>query len=477
MKTHQHTSKLRTLYTSVPARLGGVLAAGLVVLATGSSVLAWGPDRPTFTIEKPADYVTFNSITNNPAYGDERNFVRIKEATAPASAFSDDTKVQPGKEYEVYVYFHNNASKTLNDAAHGKKGIAQNARLRMAMPGGLKAGERTGITGYISADNANPGTVHDNSYMTATADVALRYIPGSAVVKSKGGVNDKKLPDALFSATGTHLGYDSLNGLLPGCNEYSGYVTFKFRADAPNFTIKKQVRKAGEKEWKDKIVAKLGEKVDFLISYQNTGTVQQDNVIIKDALPGGMSYVAGSTILANSKHPTGTPDKDGVTTTGANIGSYAPRGNAALRFSATIDKLEKCGTNELVNYGTIITPNGNKQATATVMVENPCKPNECKPGIPHGDARCANGCVPQPGQIVDEKGNCVDAAGTLPKTGPAEMVLSSIGLIALVAAVVYWYKSRQDMKRMLAGSDASMVEDAPKLVKERHEHAETSDKK
>lgn len=436
--------------------LSGVVALGVVVLATSAGALAWGPERPTYTIEKPADHVTFNSITNNPAYGDERNFVRIKEAGAPASAYSDDTKVEPGKDYEVYVYYHNNASKTLNDDAHGKKGIAQNARLRMALPAGLKANQRTGITGYLSADNATPKTVHDNSYLTSGTDVALRYIPGSATIASKGGVNGQKLPDALFSQQGAPLGFDSLNGLLPGCNEFSGYVTFKFRADAPNFTIKKQVRKAGEQTWQDKIVAKVGEKVEFLISYQNTGSTQQNDVIVKDALPAGLTYQRGSSVLANSVNAKGAPTADDVTTKGLNIGAYSPRGNAGVRFSTTVDKPAVCGNRQLTNHATIITANGNKQASAVVEVESPCAPNECKPGIPNGDARCESKCQPGPGQVVDKNGNCVAAPTSLPTTGPTEVVLGLIGIALLVAGVVYWYRSQKDLKHALVGESTSL---------------------
>lgn len=39
----------------------------------------WGPKRPTYTNEHPADHPVFNSITNNAAVGDERDFVRIEE--------------------------------------------------------------------------------------------------------------------------------------------------------------------------------------------------------------------------------------------------------------------------------------------------------------------------------------------------------------------------------------------------------------
>ena len=65
--------------------------------------------------------------------------------------------------------------------------------------------------------------------------------------------------------------------------------------------------------------------------------------------------------------------------------------------------------------------------------------------------------MPKEGEIVDANGNCAPVATSLPKTGPAEAILSFIGLMALVAAVVYWYRSRMDVKRVLAG--VSSVED------------------
>jgi len=474
MKTTVQLRKAHTLYKNIPKRVSGVLAISIITIAAGSVALAWGPDRPIYTTQQPADHVTFNSITDNPEYGDERNFVRVKEATADNSTYSDDTKVEPGKDYEVYVYYHNNASKTLNDDAHGQKGIARDARLRMAFPGGLKANERTGITGYISASNASPGEVYDNSYLTSTTDVALRYIPGSAVVTNGGAISGQTLPDSLFS-TGALLGYDSLNGVIPGCNEFAGYVKFKFRADAPNFTIKKQVSPAGANKWQDKIVARLGDKIDYLISYQNTGSVQQDSVIVKDALPVGTNYVPGSTSLANSKAPEGGQSPDSVTTTGLNIGSYSPKGTAYVKLSATIgDEIQKCGVNELVNYATIITPNGNKQATATVTVDVPCQPDECKPGVPKGDDRCKEVCVPAEGQVVDANGNCVTVTGSLPTTGPAETILTLVGVGALAAGFTYWYRSRQTLKKALAGVTLEQEEkahDAPKLLKARtHTH-------
>ena len=50
----------------------------------------YGPEREIFTLEKRPNYVTFNSITNNPAWadGDERIFVQIKAQDDLDDAYS-----------------------------------------------------------------------------------------------------------------------------------------------------------------------------------------------------------------------------------------------------------------------------------------------------------------------------------------------------------------------------------------------------
>lgn len=459
MKTQESTINLPKL----SVRVAAVLALGAATILTGAA-MAWGPERPTFTGENPADYVTFNSITNNPKVGDERNFVQIREAGV--GTYVDEMKLQSGKEYEISTYIHNNAKDRLNESGQG---TAKDATMKIQAPSRLKVGERGAITSIISASNAKPKSVWDDAFVTSDTDIALRYVPGSARINSNGAVNGQVLPDSVFT-TGALLGYDSLNGVFPGCAKYAMFVTYKIKVDAPNFTIKKQVRKKGETTWQDKIVAKLGEEVDFLISYQNTGTTEQKDVVIKDALPKGMSGVAGSVSLANSANPKGAPASDAVYTNGANVGVYAPKGTAFVKLSAKVnDQLEKCGVNELVNYATVITPNGNKQDTATVTVDVPCKPNECKPGIPEGDERCVDAPVPA-------------APTELPQTGPAEVILSLIGIAALAAGIAYWYKSRQDLKRVLAGASADgaskkdTAADAPKLLRARTDTSAKEDK-
>lgn len=445
--------KINSTITKVPKQL---LALALVVAfgtVSSAAVMAWGPGRDTFTFEKPADHVTFNSVTNNPHHGDERNFVQIKAASAPNSSYGEEVALQPGKEYEVYVYFHNDAASNYNDANSNYKGIARNAKMRVQMPATVEAGGKARITGFVSADNATPAQVWDEAYATSESAVALRYVPNSAVIHSNGAVNGSKMPDSLYT-TGAPLGFDKLDGNLPGCNKYAGYVIYRFKAVQPNFTVEKTVANEGKGNWSNLVSAKKTAKVEYKIAYTNTGSVQQDNVTVIDNLPKGVSYVAGSTKLANSTTDGYEKVKsDAIVAQGINIGSYAPKGNAFVKFTAKVDAEGlKCGKSTLVNKAVISTENGSKSDTAAVQVNVECAPDECKPGIEKGDERCED-------EIVT----------ALPATGPAEIAGMFIGVVALSLAVVYWYHSRQEYKKAMLGHNGS----AGSEVKLLRAHTET----
>ena len=150
-------------------------------------------------------------------------------------------------------------------------------------------------------------------------------------------MNGQKLPSSLLT-TGTKLGFNALDGVLPGCNEFAGYVTFRFKVGQPNFEVTKQVSNIGMNAFAKSVNAKAGAEVEYKIQYKNTGTVQQDNVVIRDVLPEGVSYVAGSTKLASSaSNGQYAAVSDNIVARGINIGSYAPNGgNAFVKFTAKI---------------------------------------------------------------------------------------------------------------------------------------------
>lgn len=201
-----------------------------------TSAMAWGPDRPTYTNNAPADHAVFNSITDNPVLGDERDFVRIVEKKVddqPKDTYSNNLELEAGKDYEVFIYYHNNASSTYNDAAHNYAGVARNSHVISTFPDELTAGQQSQVSGIIRSDNASPQEVWDEAYITAKEAMTLHYVVGSAKLQNDWGANGSVLPHALFDKNdGAFLGVNELNGIVLGCYEYSGFVTYRIQTKA-----------------------------------------------------------------------------------------------------------------------------------------------------------------------------------------------------------------------------------------------------
>ncbi|MEF3691701.1 MAG: hypothetical protein V3574_01425 [Candidatus Moraniibacteriota bacterium] len=188
----------------------------------------WGPDRLLFTIANPPGYVTFNSITDNPAHGDERNFMQVREANASNENYADAISLNVGHEYVVYVYYHNNGACNLSNDGEG---AAYGAYVKVEIPATVASGSQdTKAIGYIGANNASPALVwNDIRFSNVTGDdIALRYVSGSATIHSFGSVDGQVMSDTIVT-TGAHLGYNNLDGMLPSCKRYAGYITFRIK--------------------------------------------------------------------------------------------------------------------------------------------------------------------------------------------------------------------------------------------------------
>lgn len=353
-----------------------IISGSILVAAVAPALVwAWGPARPSFTIEKPADYITFNSITNNPVIGgDEKDFVGIREVGSNAK-WTNNMKVQNGKEYYVRMYVHNNAASNLNL-------VAENVVAKLNVP--TTTAKNVTVQGQISASNAKPTTVWDEATFSSDNDFNLAYVAGSALFENN-GMGTTKLPDSIVNNTGAKLGYDKLDGKIPGCFQYAGYVTVKVKAqvsqpqEKTNIDLAKTVRNKtnGEKSWVETVNAKSGDTVQFQIHAKNTGSAGIQNLVIRDILPKGLNYVAGSTKLYNTSNPKGLKVSDNVIqNSGINIGSYQPNGDAYVRFDATVsaeNSLPVCGDNTLTNIAQASDQKIVKNDTASVKVTKKCE--------------------------------------------------------------------------------------------------------
>lgn len=424
---------IKKITTSIHIRTISVCLFSVAVVGLiPAAVMAWGPARATFTMQNPATYVTFNSITNNQNFGDERNFYRIRDvASSAAMDFGDSVTLTAGREYEAVVFFHNNASASLN--ANGT-GIAQGAYARVELPAIVPAGATNANSeAFVGASNANPKQVYDYISFNnpSNTDMAIRLVAGSVKYDSYGPHDGETLSDAnLFGSSGQSLGYDTLNGVLPGCDRYSGYITYRFKAMQPNFTFAKDVRLAGTKTWQDKLSSTPGATVEYRLTYKNTGDTVQNNVILKDILPSGLTYVPGSTKLYTTATPSGKVLTDEISQGGMNIGAYNPGGGAFLTFSAKVDGAP-CTT--LVNNAYAVTNNGDLGDNSSVVVGGEC---------------------------------------TLPTTGPVEIITGFVGVAAITIGVVYYFKSRKELEDTLMNvqSHPSSVQSVDHRHGHNHEH-------
>jgi uncharacterized repeat protein (TIGR01451 family) len=437
-----------------------VLAAvGIVGINIAPSVMAWGDNsgnangRQTYKLTNcTANYdkcnvepaignkITFNSITNNPEIGgDERNFVGARENTGINSGKgntwnANEITVENGKEYLVRLYAHNNNT-------NGTKGVAKDVTLHFTLP--TQAGTSLSVQGSIDSSNANPTRVYDDVVFKSADGRAfyLDYVEGSALyennaVGANGGI---KLSDNIITSNGVKIGYDSLNGNIPGCFQYASYTSIRVKAVYldESYTVEKTVRNVtnSEKTFNDTTNAKVGDIVEYQILYKNTSSTAVENVVVKDVLPNNMEYIAGTTKLYNASNQDGIINtNDTITTDGINIGGYAAGANAYIRFRAkVVDKSMTCGSNKLVNWGQVGVGKTTLQDNAFVMVEKTCENPDPEP-------------TPTPTPTPDPKFPN-DTPSEMPTTGPSAIVSGVIGAGSIVTAAGYYVASRKSLRR------------------------------
>ncbi|MBR3320014.1 DUF11 domain-containing protein [Candidatus Saccharibacteria bacterium] len=397
--------------------------AGTTFVAT--NVSAWGDSdggRTNYTIEQINngaidDKIVLNSIADNPDLN-ELYFVQARAADAKNVWNAEDIEVANGKEYVVRLYVHNNNPR-------GTEMVAKDVFANVNVP--TESGKSITVTGTVSASNATPSKVWDEVvFKSSTNTFHLEYVKGSALIENKGKVSGTTLSDNLVMG-GTTIGYDALNGEIPGCFGYASIVTFRVKAVYDyDFSVSKLVRLAGETEWKKQVYAKPGDTVEYKITYKNTSDSREEDVVIFDKLGSNQTYIAGSTKLYNSNYKEGLALKsDGLTTTeGINIGAYDPGAAAVVTFSVKMkdDNLGCGGDNVLRSWaqGYIGHDANMKQDYADVLIYKACPKNE------------------EPVDPVTP-----DTPTVIPSTGPADIAMTALGAGSVVTAAGYYWTSRK----------------------------------
>ena len=429
--------------------LGAASILGLS-LSTIASVSAWGPEnRPTFTMEEPATYPIFNSLTNNPTIGDERDFVRVGEIDAEVTDLKNEVEVVPGRQYLVYIYFHNNASSTYNDSAHDHSGVAIRTRMANSFSTVLTPENKGTITSVITADNANPADVWDEAYMTTTTKkVLMHYVPGSAKIYNDWKTNGNTMSTDLFTQEGTLLGLNSLNGVIPGCEEYHGIVTYVLQAEELGGTIDKTVSTDGN-NYSESAKVKPGDEVYFKLAIVNTGDIELTNAVVRDSLPEGLTLVPGSVELRANDSTTPDVLSDDISGAGYNLGTIGTGNTVYITYRATVGGDFDCEGTELLNNAELIydsdTDSGDssKDSASVNVARADCEEPETPP---------LDNCETNPGKEgCQAEKTCLtnpemEGCQQLPNTGPVEIIMAIVVVIGIVGGGYYLYRTQKVLK-------------------------------
>jgi uncharacterized repeat protein (TIGR01451 family) len=349
--------KIRSLSARAKVAVA-VLTLGVAAVIPMAVQAEFFPGRPTFDYNKttggdcndPTNAAAqggrcgsmngpvFNSFINTPSYGDERSFVdaRRSDQTAAGSYKNVLTDVTKGsQEVVVRMYVHNNANTSTNASG---KGIAKNTTVRLALPN--VEGSALRAVGYISADNATPKVVEDTVDFTSTEKFSMSYKAGSAIIYNNGPLNGSKISDSVVT-TGAPIGYDQLNGNLPGCFDYEAVIQVTLTVTPksnPNLGLTKQVRKFAQGQtgnWTSEVNAKPGEDVEWLLNTKNIGATAMTNVVTRDVLPPHTQLVAGSVKIVDTKGTTALNDGP-LFQSGYNAGKYNSNDNTLVTFKTKV---------------------------------------------------------------------------------------------------------------------------------------------
>lgn len=307
------------------------------------------PAKPSFTIEKK---------------------VRIAGSN---SEFKEDVTVAPGQKVEYVIGLANTGNVTLT-----------NMRVRDQLPAGMS---------YVN-----------NSTFMITSYAGRKNLPNGIV---SGGINIGNMPaggtafvffEALApSANNTSIkvcdtGKTRLRNIayakpdqVPEKNNDAYIQTC--RPTKPEFKLEKKVKKANTNdEFSENVFAAPGTELTFVIAVQNTGNTALKNILVKDVLPQGMTYVPGSAKLTTSEGVANRPITDNLVTTGYTLPSLGIGHTAFIFFNAKLPNAEnpivkECekGKTKLVNKASA-KPEGLPQKEDDASAET-CKEVEKKPNF------------------------------------------------------------------------------------------------
>lgn len=202
-------------------------ATGTADFADGSSTdpesCGWGPDRRLFSDAHRPDYGLLNSVIDNSAVGDERNFLVVKKSSITSEArWKDRLHVSDGGEYLLRVYARNDGS---GDAT-GPAGAIHGATASVNLP--KNSATNHCVTAFLDGDNQE--RLWDSVQLIAETAFVLRFLD-ARLYSNEHPDPGIALSTDLLTADGVTLGSGSPDKLLRPGSADEIYITLLVRVE------------------------------------------------------------------------------------------------------------------------------------------------------------------------------------------------------------------------------------------------------
>lgn len=293
----------------------------------------WGPARAGYYFDEGPEFPVFNSIIDNPIYGDERHFLSIED---PLHDEGDHYyTVIPGTTYTVRINYHNDANPETNSSGQG---YAQKAKVSVKLPDKLTANKPEILQADISSTTTEHRTVWDQIAICSPVNAVIEYIPRSAKIHNYGKLNSTVLPgDYIFSGDG-YLGYNRISGVIPAGMQYSGHVVFEFKVKPIRQVYFERTVAVDRKNYADRISVRPGDTLTFRTKLKNNHYNDIENVTFRDELPEGLEYIPDTTILYAIPNVAGRKLSDSICKNGINTGLLGINESGVVQYKAKVRK-------------------------------------------------------------------------------------------------------------------------------------------
>lgn len=322
-------------------------------------------------IEGYPGIIVFNSIED--VDGSEFNFLSAQEDKGKDEWHNtwqgNNITVEDGKEYYIRLYVHNNNP-------NGRDAIAEDVTVSVVIPRDIS--NKIVVNGFITSSNAIPQQYED--YVNFISDIPfhLEYIEGSTQLFNnsigKGGL---ELGDEVITNDGILIGFDALDGKIPGCYYYDNYILLKVRA-VFDHTMESSFRLCCDDNnygWTTSSSAEIGDEIEFrtIYIYKGEDINVSPRVLVSYKLPSGLKYISGSTTISTRTVKSKLIKEDDIVNDGIDISSYisdeSPAVNISIKASVVPEGLGE-GYNFLISHTKVKADNVILQTHTETKVQN-----------------------------------------------------------------------------------------------------------